>query len=240
MSFEIPFPATAAPTQVTFTNDAGTKLEIVTPANPLPTTATISGDVTVNSSAEATAAAPTYVEGTEEPLSQTLKGGLRVTPVVGSTGVEVPVATSTLQSSVQSAAGTPNATALTVQGNASGVPVPVSVAASPASTTGLASVVSSAAENGHVLKASAGNLYGLDVSSGASAGYVLIFNSTTIPSNGAVTPIKAYPIAANSAIGLSWSPVPLYFSTGISVAFSTTGPFTLTLSATAFFSGEVA
>lgn len=49
----------------------------VSNSNPLPTTATISGTITVNSAAEATAANPSYGEGTQQPLSQDLSGHLR-------------------------------------------------------------------------------------------------------------------------------------------------------------------
>ncbi len=49
----------------------------VSATNPLPTTATISGSITVNSAAEATAAPPSYGEGTQQPLSQNLTGDLR-------------------------------------------------------------------------------------------------------------------------------------------------------------------
>jgi hypothetical protein len=49
----------------------------VSNSNPLPTTATISGSITVNSAAQATASPPSYVEGAESPFSQTLTGDLR-------------------------------------------------------------------------------------------------------------------------------------------------------------------
>lgn len=106
-------------------------------------------------------------------------------------------------------------------------------------TAGITSVVSASAESNHVLKGSAGNLYGFQVTSGASAGYVMIFNATAAPGDGAVTPIKCYVLPANSTMGASWSQgPPLVFSTGITVVFSTTGCFSKTASATAFISGE--
>lgn len=55
----------------------GTKSVVVTPTAPLPTTATISGSVTVNSAASAATSPPTYSAGAN-PLSQNLSGGLRV------------------------------------------------------------------------------------------------------------------------------------------------------------------
>lgn len=105
-------------------------------------------------------------------------------------------------------------------------------------TNAITPVVSTAAEGSHVLKAGAGNLYGLSVTTGASAGYVMIFNATSAPADGAVTPIKCYSVPATSSFGASWNN-PAAFSTGITVVFSTTGCFTKTISATAFISGEV-
>jgi hypothetical protein len=118
--------------------------------------------------------------------------------------------------------------------------VAVAVAPTSASTGAITPVVSAAAEGSHVLKASAGNLYSLVVTSGASAGYVMIFNATSAPADGAVTPTECIVIAANSTISLNYSGPPEAFATGITAVFSTSGCFTKTISATAFFSGKVA
>jgi len=70
------------------------------------------------------------------------------------------------------------------------------------------------------------------------AGMVLVFNSTTVPAAGAVTPVKAYNLPANSTLIVGFDP-PEKFTTGISVAFSiAVTPFTKTDSATAFISGD--
>lgn len=109
---------------------------------------------------------------------------------------------------------------------------------SPSSNTGLVPVVSSAAEGSKVLKASAGNLYAYQVTTGAAAGYVMLFNATSAPADGAVAPVKCVAVPATSTVGVTVSP-PEYFSTGITAVFSTTGCFTKTASATAMFSGDV-
>jgi hypothetical protein len=109
---------------------------------------------------------------------------------------------------------------------------------SPSSNTGLTPVVSSAAEGSKVLKASAGNLYAYQVTTGAAAGYVMLFNATSAPADGAVTPVKCVAVPATSTVGVTVSP-PEYFSTGITAVFSTTGCFTKTVSNTAMFSGDV-
>ena len=101
-------------------------------------------------------------------------------------------------------------------------------------------VISTATESGHVLKASKGCLLAVYATTGASAGYLMVFNSTTVPADGAVTPVNCVYIPATTTIAMNWAPQPPeWYSTGISVAFSTTGCFTKTASATAFFHGLV-
>jgi len=114
----------------------------------------------------------------------------------------------------------------------------VTIAPTAGAAAGIAPVVSTALETGHVIKAGAGNLYGLNVMSTTVAGMVLVFNSTTVPAAGAVTPVKAYNLPANSTLIVGFDP-PEKFTTGISVAFSiAVTPFTKTDSATAFISGD--
>lgn len=111
-----------------------------------------------------------------------------------------------------------------------------SVTASGASA--VAPVVSSAAEGSHVLKSSAGSLIAFIATSGASAGYVLLFDATSAPADGVVTPVECLSIPATSTLGFS-APTPVTFATGITIVFSTTGCFSKTISATAFFSAQV-
>lgn len=97
-------------------------------------------------------------------------------------------------------------------------------------------VVSTATESNRVLKASPGCLLALYVTTGATAGYLMIFNSATVPVDGAVTPVGCVYVPVTTSIALNWAPQPPeWYSTGISVAFSTTGCFTKTASATAYF-----
>jgi hypothetical protein len=105
---------------------------------------------------------------------------------------------------------------------------------------GIAPVVSGSAEASHVLKGSPGNLYGFSVSPGIAGAYVMLFDATSAPTDGAVTPKKCYGPISNAPFGASWQPgPPLNFATGIVVVVSTTGCFTKTGSATAFIAGEV-
>lgn len=98
--------------------------------------------------------------------------------------------------------------------------------------------VTSAAGSNQVVCGAACNLFGFSVTSGASAGTVYVFNATSLPSNGAVTPVKCYQIAATSTIGVTFTP-PIRLSTGATIGFGTgTNCFSLTASTTAFISGD--
>ena len=126
----------------------------------------------------------------------------------------------------------------------SATPGNVILNAAATAAAGVAPVQSSAVETGHVIKASAGNLYAFNVSADATlsavAWAVMIFNSTTVPAAGAVTPVKCYlaPIGTTSISG-SFS-LPLYLSTGVSIAVSTGQTcFTKTDSAHGFISANV-
>lgn len=120
-------------------------------------------------------------------------------------------------------------------GNLYSVPFP-----SALTSNGIVPVVSTAAEGSHVLKASAGNLYGVCVTTGASAGFLMVFNATSAPADGAVTPTEWIQLGANSTSCISYgSGPPNAYATGITAVFSTTGPFTKTISATAAFVGRV-
>lgn len=112
-------------------------------------------------------------------------------------------------------------------------------APSARAAAGITSVSTSAVASNLVVKNSPGNLYGFSVTTGATAGYVFVSNTTTAPTAGgaAITPVKCYTIAANSTVGVTYSP-PLVLSTGVTLVFSTTGCFTNTASATAFISGD--
>lgn len=88
-----------------------------------------------------------------------------------------------------------------------------------------------------VVKASAGNLYGFEVCTGGSAGYLMVFDATAVPADGTVTPKLVYAVAANTSFARQVT-YPFRCSTGITLVFSTTGPFTKTISATAFLAGH--
>jgi hypothetical protein len=96
---------------------------------------------------------------------------------------------------------------------------------------------STAVEGGHICKTGKGVLDQAAITTGASAGYWMIFDSASIPSDGAVVPAKCYQIAANSSVGIGPN-LNIPFFTGITFVFSTTGCATKTISATAWFMGQ--
>lgn len=113
-------------------------------------------------------------------------------------------------------------------------PAPVAVAPNTVASSAPTSAQTATAAGSLIAKASAGNCYGFNVVSGATAGYFLLFNSATVPADGTVTPFRAYKMAADTSLGVHWD-VPRRFSAGIVGVFSSGAtPFTKTASATAF------
>ena len=102
----------------------------------------------------------------------------------------------------------------------------------------LAPVATTVAASSLVLKANAGNLLSLTVCAGATGGYIMLFDATSAPADGTVTPKWAYPVYANGAFNQVWTNA-LLFTTGVTAVFSSTGPFAKTASATAFIEGQV-
>lgn len=120
-------------------------------------------------------------------------------------------------------------------------PQTVTIVPTASASAAMLPVSSSVAEGSHVLKASGGNLYDIQVVTGATAGYLMLFDAPAAPSDGAVSPVKCFgSIAINSAFSISWgSGPPPTFANGIVAVFSSTGCFSKTVSATAYFSAEV-
>lgn len=115
-------------------------------------------------------------------------------------------------------------------------------ASSSEAGAGTSTTASSALAANLVVKASAGNLYGFQVSADSTlsgaAWWIMVYNATAAPGEGAVTPAKCYAMpSGTTAFSASW-PLPVQFSTGITIGVSTTGCFTKTASTHAFISGD--
>ena len=119
----------------------------------------------------------------------------------------------------------------------------VVVAPSYLSADGITPVVSASAENAHVLKATPGNLYSVYATNlTATAGYLVVLNATSSPSDGAITPLAAVPLPASGVASIDFTPgPPEAYSTGITaVLTSAATPFTKTTGViTGFISGHV-
>jgi hypothetical protein len=103
---------------------------------------------------------------------------------------------------------------------------------------GVGVVPNAAVGSSLVAKSIGADLYDVNVVSGASAGYVLVLDSKTVPGNVAVTPALCLPLAANTGIDINLRAAPMLFQTGIVVLFSTTGCYLNTASATAFIAAS--
>jgi hypothetical protein len=93
-----------------------------------------------------------------------------------------------------------------------------------------------------VVKGSSGYLYSFEVAADstllAADWWLMIFDATTLPADGAVTPAKCYHMVSGTP-GFSWGlSSPQVFLTGIVIGVSTTGCFTKTASAHAFIAGD--
>lgn len=110
------------------------------------------------------------------------------------------------------------------------------------------SLFSGAAESNHVFCDATGTanvshkapcvLRSLYVTTGAVAGYLMIFNAVSAPVDGAVLPTACVIAPANNTVSLDFGGTGDLYKTGLTAVFSTTGCFTKTASATAFFSGR--
>jgi hypothetical protein len=104
-------------------------------------------------------------------------------------------------------------------------------------------VVTPALASGLVAKANLGTLYGLEISADATLSgadwYVMVHNSTTVPADGAVTPVKCWRVLSGQTNQNFTFPAPIYLNTGISISVGTTGCFTKTASVHAFISADV-
>jgi len=120
-------------------------------------------------------------------------------------------------------------------------PAPVQVSPTSSASLAITPVVTSAVASSLVLKASAGNLYSVTLTTGATAGLLMVFNATSAPADGAVTPVYCVDVAATSTVAINFIPgPPAQFATGITAVFSSgTNCFNKTASATAFISGMV-
>lgn len=259
------------------TSSADTNCVTVNVSNPLPVT----GSFSASTAATATAAAPSYVEGTDNSISQNLTGDLRtiakqsgtwnVTNISGTVSLPTGASTSanqtsqiTQETSLNTALGvigdsawvSGNGTVISVLKNIAGgvgssIPAGTNTignavnAPTASSSLAVTGVTCGSAVSSCVLKASAGNFYGVYAEC-TSACWLMVFNATSAPSNGATTAgtasgnlVECIDVAANSSKSLNYPTFPRAYSVGITAAISSTACATLTLSTVGFVSGTV-
>ena len=210
-----------------------------TQAVTIPGTVTVAGTVTANQGTAGAAAWPVKIDqttpGTTNAVSATnFPATVSVgTGAQGASSPRVTVATdtATIAGSAPGTAASPSANVL------SGVDL-----SSDASAAGVAPVSSSALAANTVIKAGAGNLYSFEVAADSTlsgaAWWLMIYNATSAPVDGAVTPAKCYAFPSGTTGYTGAFPHPLYLNTGIVIGVSTTGCFTKTASTHAFISGD--
>lgn len=98
-------------------------------------------------------------------------------------------------------------------------------------------IVTTTLEGSHILKAAPGCLISAYVYNAGAAAFFMVFNSTTLPANGAVAPRECVPVAAASYQYISFAPQPPeFYSIGITSAISTgANCLTLTVGSGAWF-----
>ncbi len=113
------------------------------------------------------------------------------------------------------------------------------------STCAPTKVVCGSAVSSCVLKNATGNLYGVYADCTAAC-WLMVFNATSAPSNGATTAgvssgnmVECIDISAGSSKSLSYNVFPANYTVGITAAISSTACATLTLATTGFVSGLV-
>lgn len=157
--------------------------------------------------------------GTAIPASQS--GTWNVTNISGTVSLPTGAATNAAQTTAQ--------TSLTTIANS----------ATGGATAGATLVNSSAYEASHVLKASAGTLVSvIGYNSKASAQFIQLYNSATVPADTAV-PVCTINVAASSNFSVDVPITGMPFTTGIAVANSSTGPTKTVGSADCFFTAIV-
>lgn len=106
------------------------------------------------------------------------------------------------------------------------------------STNANSSVASTALEASHVIKASAGRLFQLTgVNTSASAQYIQVFNSATVPADTTVPVLLAY-VPGGANFSWDFGDIGRYFSTGIAVSNSSTAATKTIGSANCWFNAE--
>lgn len=226
------------------TLDGSTTTLVVTPA---PAGSGGGGSVTIAGSLPAFAATPAFnisqIGGAALALGQTTMAG-SIPVVLPSNQSAIPV-TGTFWQATQPVSWSGMTVGLSGTLPAFAATPTFNIGTAPTITVVRAAIApagSSALESGRVLKASAGSILSIyTYTQSTSDRWVLVFNSTTVPADGAVTPKYYWKAKTDGASGWLWWEwnTPADMPTGISVACSSTGPFVKTAVSDCAFSAQV-
>jgi hypothetical protein len=119
-------------------------------------------------------------------------------------------------------------------------PMPVTCASGCAAPSAATHAQTAALASNLVVKASAGTLTGFAVSADSTlsgaAWWLMVFDATSLPGDGAVTPALCYAYPSGTTSASYGFTAPVSFTTGIVLGVSTTGCFSKTASTHAFIS----
>lgn len=105
------------------------------------------------------------------------------------------------------------------------------------------SASSTQSETKHVFCTVSCNLYSVEATIGTTAGFILVYNLTAAPADGAITAstlIHCWQAPANSSVVRDFRNMPEFYSVGVAVAFSTNAScLTQTLGSALYFAGDV-
>lgn len=120
-----------------------------------------------------------------------------------------------------------------------GQPCPVAVTPSGGAAAAIVPDASVAAANSLVIKAGAGNLFWVyATNTTATNGFLLVFNATSAPADGAVVPLDCVALAGNSTASIGGEPAARYSTGIVAVLSSGANCFTKTTGViTGFISG---
>jgi len=106
--------------------------------------------------------------------------------------------------------------------------------------TPITNVASPTQVAGFVMLPTPGSLWSISITTGGTAGYLMVFDSASVPSSGTVSPKNCWYVAATSSGSYQNVNGALSrFNSGIVAVFSSTGCYTYTPSSTAFIWGQV-
>lgn len=183
----------------------------------------------------ASCGAASYAAGQQFPLQQTQTGTLCTNAVlsgsvtVGNATIAAPLGAQTSAASVATTINGP----LGTQAASAGVAVTIS--------KGVYTASSALAAN-QIVVTGAHQLVSFDVAAdstlSAAAWWIMVYDATAAPGDGAVTPAKCYALPSGTTTFNGAFNIPVNFATGVVIGVSTTGCFTKTASTHAFISGD--